>query len=63
MEEEAVDANVLRRLWELSRLEHPPTAHEEKEFTLLKYQLERSLERSMVLEKRTRRLVRYLKAA
>jgi hypothetical protein len=63
MEEAATDADVLNRLWELSRLEHPPTAREEREFALLKYQLERSLERSMVLEERTKRLVRYLKAA
>jgi hypothetical protein len=63
MEHDVCDFVVLKRLWDLSRLEHRPTADQEKEFVALKDTLERGLEKSLALEDRTRRLARYLKAA
>jgi hypothetical protein len=63
MGREEADLSVLNRLWELSRLEKMPTADQRKEFSKLKGQFERRLEKSLELEKRTRRLARYLRAA
>jgi hypothetical protein len=63
MVKKVTDLDILRRMWELSRLEQSPTDDEVEEFSELKDQLERSLEQSLALEERTRRLVRYLLAA
>jgi hypothetical protein len=63
MNQEKTDLHVLKRMWELSRLENAPTTDQVKEFSQLKEKLERRLEKSLELEDRTRRLARYLKAA
>jgi hypothetical protein len=63
MEKEKTDFDVLKRLWELSRLEQTPTIDQKKEFFELKDEFEQRLEKSLSLEERTRRLARCLKAA
>jgi hypothetical protein len=63
MEKGKTDFDVLKRLWELSRLEQTPTDQQDKEFSQLKDELEHRLEKSVSLEEKTSRLVRYLKAA
>jgi hypothetical protein len=63
MEKEQTDFDVLKRLWELSRLEQTPTIDHKKEFVELKDEFEQRLEKSLALEERTRRLARCLKAA
>ena len=61
--QEKLDFNMLSRLWELSRMEQVPTAAQEKEFSELSNKLERKLQQSLVLEDKTLKLVKYLKAA
>ena len=63
MRNQATDYDVLKRLWELSRLDQKPTVDQEKEFSRLKGRLERRLEKSLELEEKTVRLARFLKAA
>ena len=57
------DMDLLNRLLELSRLEKTPTAAQEKEFSRLQSEMALRLKKSMEIEDKTRRLLRYLKAA
>ena len=63
MKNETTDYDVLQKLLELSRLEQAPTPEQEKAFSELKDEFSRSVNKSLELEDRTRRLARYLKAA
>jgi len=60
---QARDLDLLKRLWTLSCLEQKPTAAQKKEFAKLTGEYQQRLRKLLVLEDRTLRLARYLKAA